>query len=46
MSKSSLNKGYDIIIRPKDIEVIRLGYNKVEESVLELFKAAGILKQE
>ena len=44
-NKYRLNNNYDMIIRPKDIEIVKLKYNIIEERILGLFKIAKILRQ-
>ena len=45
-NKYRLNNDYDIIIRPKSIEITKLEYIKIEERILGLFNIAKILRQE
>ncbi len=45
-NKHSLTKGYDLVIKPKSFELINSTYSKVEKGLLELFKAAKLLKEQ
>lgn len=44
-NKADLLKGYDVIVRPKFLHLINIGYNNIQEQLLELFKKAGIYKK-
>jgi ribonuclease P protein component len=43
-NKALFNNYYDIIIRPKSAQVAKKGCAMIENNILELFKAARILK--
>lgn len=43
-NKANLKGAWDIIIRPKNLELVRLGYNSIEKNILSIFQKAGILE--
>lgn len=43
-NKANLKGAWDIIIRPKRLDLHMLGYNNIEKNILSIFKKAGILK--
>jgi len=44
-NKQDLNKGYDILIRPKKPDLINSRYKEIEKGLMDLFKTTGVLKR-
>ncbi len=43
-NKSNMVKGYDLLIKPKNLYLAQSGYKEMEACLLQLFHAAGILE--
>jgi ribonuclease P protein component len=43
LNKGSMRGGYDIVVKPKRLEVEKLSYATLRSELLDLFKQAGLI---